>query len=323
MATIISPVDALELLVQEEVASTPLEMYPMLDRLRAAGNLRVARQRQIKWNINAAGATATGEATTASVSAYSADTYVPATLAIGENRIRHSFSIQKELIAEAATAGKGALRDLFAADIRSGVRICLESLQTNIYTGTGLPTNGGVVGLDNVVTATSYANISGTTYTNWTCFRSANGGTNRALALNLLTGMEVGIYGKGGNFTAIYTTPAIVATYKALFAAQANIQPAAIPSMTADLGYTGVAYAGRPIIQDPYAPANRLYWVDERDIFLYTYGQSNSQNQQGMQFCIEQLPSDNPDALRYAIYVKPQLQVFNRGKNVAQLGDIT
>ncbi|MBD2457974.1 phage major capsid protein [Nostoc sp. FACHB-87] len=323
MATIISPVDALQLLVQEEVASTPLDMYPMLDRLRAAGNIRVARQRQIKWNVNAGGATATGEATSASISAFSADTYVPATLAIGENRIRHSFSIQKELIAEAASAGKGVLRDLFTADIRSGIRICLETLQTQIYTGTGLAANGGVVGLQEAVTAATYANINSATYTSWASFRSANAGTNRALTLALLTGMEVGIYNRGGNFTAIYTTPAIVATYKALFAAQANVQPAAIPSMTVDLGYTGVAYAGRPIIQDPYCPANRLFWVDERDIFLHTYGQSNSQAQEGFQFCFEQLPSDNPDALRYTVYIKPQLQVFNRPKDLAQLADIT
>ncbi|WP_414579103.1 phage major capsid protein [Anabaena sp. CCY 9402-a] len=319
MATIVSPVDALMLLVQEEVAQTPLDMYPMVSRLQK----RTISQRQLKWNINAGGATAVGEATTADVTTFSDDDYVPATLPIGESRIRHSFTIQKELIAEARTAGRGALRDLFAADIRSGVRICLEKLQTDIYTGTGSDATGGVFGLQTAQTATTYANISGTTYTRWTSFINANAGTNRALSLALLTATETGIYRKGGNFSAIYTTPEIVATYKALFAAQANIQPAAIPTQTADLGYTGVAFAGRPIIQDPYAPANRLFFVDERDLYLYTYAQNNTSSQQGMQFAIGQIPAANPDAERYVVYVKPQLQVFNRAKALAQLADIT
>lgn len=319
MATIISPVDALMLVVQEEVAQTPLDFYPMVSRLQK----RTISQRQIKWNINAAGASAVGEATSVDVTTFSDDDYVPATLPIGEARIRHSFTIQKELIAEAATAGRGALRDLFASDIRSGIRICLEKLQTDIYTGTGATANGGVVGLDTAVTAATYANINSATYTSWTSFRSANSGTNRALTRALMGAMEVAIYRRGGNYTAIYTTPEIVESYKALFAGQTNIQPAALPSQVADIGYTGVFYNGRPIIQDAYAPANRLYFVDERDLYLYSYSQNNTSNQNGLQFAISDLPSSNPDAERYVIYAKPQLQVFNRPKCLAQLADIT
>jgi hypothetical protein len=318
MANIISPSASLQLLVEEEVAQLPLGIYPMVSRLPK----KVHTQQVIKWNANVGGAGATGEATTASVSTFTDDDYVAASLGIGTNRLRNSFMLMKEDVAQARTAGKGILRDLFAADIQSGIRTILESLSTVIYTGTGLAAAGGVVGLGAAAAASGvYAGIDPATYTNWVSFVSTNG-SNRALTAQLLYDMEVGLMRKGGNFTAIYTTPEIAAKYKLLFAANVSINNI-LPAGQADIGYTGLTYAGRPIIQDIYCPNNKLFFVNEPDLTLYTFGQDNSQSREGMQFQIGMLPSDNPDADKYVVYTKPQLKVMNRPKSVALLDAIT
>ncbi|MBD2196608.1 MULTISPECIES: phage major capsid protein [Calothrix] len=317
MAIINDVTKSLMLLVEEEVAALQLGYYPMLSRL----NKKIISQKTVKWNTNVGGAGATGEATTASISAYTEDSIIGASLPIGTNRLRHSFQIQKEDRAEAASAGKGALRDLYGFEINSGLRVIMESLSGYVYTGTGLAAAGGVVGLGAVVANAAYAGIDPATYTAWSAVLNTNA-SNRALSADLLLAMETAIARKGGNFTAIYTTPEVVAKYKLLFAANTSINNV-LPAGQADLGYTGVSYAGRPIIQDPYCPNNTLYFVNEPEVALYTFSQNNTGSTQGMQFAIEQLPSSNPDAENYAVYVKPQLKVHNRAKGVACLEKIT
>ncbi|UKO99369.1 phage major capsid protein [Nostoc sp. UHCC 0870] len=317
MTVIVDPIKSLQLVVQEEIASLQLNQYPMLSRLTK----KITSQRVIKWNANTGGASVTGEATTADVSSFSEDAVVGASLPIGTHRLRHSFQVQKEDIAEAAAAGKGALRDLFGYEIQSGIRAIMEALSGQVYTGTGLAAHGGVVGLGSVVANAAYAGIDPATYTLWSAIFNTNG-SNRALTSALMLAMETAIARKAGNFTAIYTTPEIVAKYKELFNANLGIINQ-LPAGQADLGYTGVTYAGRPIISDPYCPNNILYFVNEPEVTLYTFGQNNTQSREGMQVAIESLPSSNPDAEKYVIYVKPQLKVHNRAKGAAALNAIT
>ncbi|AFY48999.1 hypothetical protein Nos7524_3199 [Nostoc sp. PCC 7524] len=66
-----------------------------------------------------------------------------------------------------------------------------------------------------------------------------------------------------------------------------------------------------------------MYFVDESDVTLYTFAQNNTESRDGMQMSIEALPSSNPDAERYVIYVKPQLKVHNRRKAVGLLSNLT
>ncbi|MDZ8259458.1 phage major capsid protein [Nostoc sp. ChiQUE01b] len=318
MANIISPVNSLQLLVQEEVASLQLTQYPMVNRLAK----KVTSQQVIKWNANVGGAGATGELTTASVSTFSDDDYVAAILPIGGARLRNSFQLQKEDIAQAKAAGKGVLRDLFAADINSGVRTILEALSTKVYTGTGIAADGGVIGLVSAAAATgAYAGLDPASYSAWASYVNT-AGANRALTADLMYATEVGIARKGGNYTSIYCSPEIAVKYKNLFAAQLSITNQ-LPAGQADISYTGLTFSGRPIIQDVYAPAGTLYFVDENEVALYSFAQNNSQDRQGLQFSIGELPSDNPDAEKYVIYTKAQLQLKNRAKGVAVLDKIT
>ncbi|WP_427162622.1 phage major capsid protein [Aliinostoc sp. HNIBRCY26] len=317
MTNIVDVAASLQLVVDEEIASLSLNQYPMVSRLQK----RTISQEVIKWNANDGGAGVVGEANTTDVSTFSEDTVKDAQLPIGVDRLRHSFVIRKTHIAQAASAGKGALRDLFAYQIQSGIRAIMEALSGRVYTGTGISAHGGIVGLDAVVANAAYAGIDPATYTLWSAVLNTNG-SNRALTATLMSNMETAIARKGGNFTAIYTTPEIVEKYKALFAANVSITNQ-LPAGQADLGYTGVFYAGRPIIQDPYCPANKLFFVNEPEVTLYTFSHKDTQSRQGMHIAIAGLPSGNPEAEKYAIYVMPQLQVFNRPKFGGCLSAIT
>ncbi|AUT00898.1 hypothetical protein CLI64_11085 [Nostoc sp. CENA543] len=319
MATIISPIDALQFIVDEEVAQVPLTDYPMLNAVQK----RVTSQTQLKWNVNVGGAQARTVTTSAAVTAFNDDDYVQASLAIGRIRVESSFQLLKEDIAEARAIGKGALRDLFASDVNSAIRVCLETMATGIYSGTGANnSNAGIVGVDTCLTATTYAGIAQATYTGWTPVVNTNG-TNRALTTTLLEAVDNALMRKGGTYNAIFCSPELVSSYRALFAAQANIQPAPLGQSTADIGYTGIAYKGRPIIADIYAPLNKFYFVDSRDIELYTFGQNNTDNRRGIQFAIGKIENNNPDAEQYVVYAKPQLKIKNRPKSVAGLFAIT
>lgn len=316
MSVIASAVNSLQLVVDEEISSLQLNQFPMLDRVQK----KTISQKVIKWNVNIGGAAVVGESTTANVSTYSEDSVVAAQLAIGSSRLRHSFQVQKEDIAEAKAAGRGALRDLFGYEIQSGMRILMESLSGFVYSGAGADAQGGVVGLATAVptTAAAYAGIAASAA--WNPYVNHNA-TARALTSTLLSDIETNIATKGSNFTAIYTTPAMVAKYKALFNANLGITNI-LPAGQADLGYTGVSYAGRPVIQDPYCTANAMYFVNEPEVSLYTFAQNNTSGNQGMQFAIEKLPSSNPDAENYVLTLKPQLQLKNRPKAVALLSNV-
>jgi hypothetical protein len=307
--TIVDTTKSLQLLVDEVISELSYGEYPMLSRLTK----RVISQKTIKYNVNVNGAGVTGEATSATVSSYTSDSIIGASLGIGSNRLRHSFSVQKEDIAEARAAGAGALRDLFGYEVQSGVRALMEVLSGKIYTGTGIAADGGVVGLETVFDATaSYAGIDPVTYTEWVAAVNTNG-ANRALTLPLLVATEAAMGRKGATFTAVYTTPEIVAKYKELFAANAAISNT-LPAGQADLGFTGLSYAGRPIIQDPYCPNNKIFFINESQLSLYSFSQNNTSVNTGVQVAIDRLPSANPDAENYVVYVKPQLKVDNRKK---------
>lgn len=317
MAVILDATKSLQLLTDSIVSELAYGEFPMIARLPK----RVISQKTIKYNVNVNGASVTGEATTASVSTYSEDAIVGAQLSIGTNRLRHSFTVQKEDIAEARAAGVGVLRDLFGYEIQSGVRALMESLSGKIYTGAGLAADGGVVGLNTVFDDGVYAGIDPVTYTEWVPALSDNL-TNRALTLKLMVDLEAAMARKGSSYSAIYTTPEVVARYKELFAANASINNV-LPAGQADLGYTGLSYAGRPIIQDPYCPNNKMFFVNESEFSLYTFSQNNTATNSGVQVAIEQLPSSNPDAENYVVYIKPQLKVANRKKAGGGLFAIT
>ena len=241
MSTIINPIASLRLLVEEELAILPLTQFPLLNRV----NKKTIGQQYIKWNANTGGASVTGELTSTAITTASNDVVIPAQLPIGGSRLRNSFTELKTDIAQAKTAGVGQLRDLFGSDIQFGMRALMEALNGKLYTGAGVAADGGVFGLENIIDPTqNYANINVSTYPNWISYVNGNSGVGRALTQDLLLQMEVSILRNGGTFTAIYTTPELVAKYKKLFTT--TVYQVSQLGKTPDLGYTGVEYAGWP-----------------------------------------------------------------------------
>ncbi len=319
MSNIISPVDSLQLLVDEQIAALPLTDYPMLNRLQK----KAISQQFIKWTVDVGGASATGESVTADITTFSEELYVPAFLPIAGARVSSSFQLSIQDIAQAKSAGKGALRDLFASDVDSALRTIMQKLSTNIYVGDGTNAAGGIVGLQTAGAASGvYANIDPATYPLWVSYVNTNA-SNRALTSDLLYATDVAITRKGGRYTAIYCSPELAVKYKQLFAAQLNITTQ-LPAGQADLGYTGLAFSGRPIIQDINCPNNVLYFVDESEIYLYTLNHETSQNRGGIQVGIDLLTGhNNPNMKKYGVFTMPQLQLKNRAKAVAVLDKIT
>jgi hypothetical protein len=309
------------------------DMYPMLSRVQK----RSKNQTEIKWNADLGGAAATGEAVTALATTDSTGgSVVPATLPIGTHRFRHTFTVSTVALAQAQSAGEGAIANLLALTSRTGMRTILRSVATNIYTGTGTAGNAGIVGLGALHSAvtsakstTAYAAIDPANYANWSNYVNT-AGSNRALTEALLFKMSEEIIGGGtlgvnSNYTAIYCSPAMATRYKTLFQASSQLQT--FGNGPVDLGYSGLSFEGRPIYMDPYCPANELYFVDESEIFLHSFVEKSfafgdEEPAEGLNFKIVELARNNPDAVQFAIVTKPQLQVQRRAA-VAVLKAIT
>jgi hypothetical protein len=324
----------LNLAIQPRIADVQgNDLYPMLSRLQK----RSIAQTAVKWNADVGGAAVSGETVTSAATTDSTEgAVVPATLAIGTSRFRHTFTVQTTKMAEAAANGEGALANLLAYAGRTGMRALLRQVATSIYTGNGLAASAGMVGLNQLHTAVtsglstdSYASINPATYSKWSNYVNTHG-SNRALTQALLFKMSEEIIGGAtlgvnSNYTAIYTTPAIATKYKELF--QASSELTAVGGGVADVGYTGLSFEGRPIFMDPYCPANTLYFVDESEIALYSYVESlnafgDEEPAEGVNFKMVELARTNPDAVQFAIVVKPQLVVERRAA-VAVLNAIT
>jgi hypothetical protein len=306
---------------------------PLLNRLQKLSKSETS----IKWNADTGGATATGEAITASSTTDNAsDDIVPASLDIGTNRLRHTFSVQTTKMAEAAAAGEGVLVGMLKLASSNAMRIIVRTLSDLIYTGTGTAGNGGVVGLGALHSAvtsakstTTYAGIAPGDHPNWTNYVNT-AGTNRALTADLLFKMSEEIIGGGtigvdSDFTAIYTNSALVTKYKSLFSASSELQ--AFGGGPADLGYSGLSFEGRPIFNDPRCPANTMYFVDENELYLHTFTEGSfaygdESPAEGLNMKIVEMARTNADLVQFTVVCKPQLQVARRCA-VAVLGAIT
>jgi hypothetical protein len=316
------PVDVLRGEIEQSVTSTKILSYPML----AAIQKEDAYQTEIAWPVNVAGSSTTSRTVSQNPSASNQDNVKEAKLPIGDNVISHTFTVKRNEATQAARTAPQALRNLFRYHIVTGTESILRRINQLCYVGTGSAGDDGVIGLskvvDNLVTGTPdtnlYASIDGVTYSNWASYVS-KAGSNRALSTDLLLDVEANMANKGGNFTALFMNPLLVAKYKKLFEGRLAVDQV---NGVADLGYSGVSYSGRPIIQDADSPTNSIYFVDAREVSLATFDQSISTAQmslptenvkvQGLNLMISQLPVANPHAITFELSVQAQLKVRDR-----------
>lgn len=296
-------------------------------------------EESIKWDFNIGGAAATGEAVTASVSAFTADTVDQLTLPIAAHRIRSSFQILETKYTAAQAAARNGSPKIFADLIEyassSAKREILSKLGNLIFTGTGNAASGGVVGLRSIVateatgtgtapkktTSTdSYAGYAPTTsgYEKWTNQVYSNFGSLTKAKLREFTAAFVqgSITGTPGTYNTLVMSPATASLWLAAFDSATTTQ--VNNRGVSDLGYGELAYNGRPIIEDPNLADGEIHLIDTNAIRLYSFNESvrpefaEGTPTQGLNLYIKQLPSDNPQMVKMAMYGMFQLQVRER-----------
>ncbi|BAU12876.1 hypothetical protein LEP3755_34090 [Leptolyngbya sp. NIES-3755] len=311
--------------IEQTLTSAKLLDYPMLNVISKED----VYQSELQWPVNLGGSGASGRATSAAPGVSTQDTVKQAALPIGGRVINHVFSLNLNEVVQAARTAPQALKNLLRSHIQSGSEAILERLSTLVYTGDGTDPSDGVIGLDKVVDATyAYAGLDPVTYTRWTSYVNTSG-TNRALTTDLLFDVESGMATKGGTYSAVFMNPSLVVKYKKVFENRLAVDQV---NGVADLGFSGLALSGRPIIMDPRSTNNNIYFVNGADVSLCTFalnaaiGQlslpSLIVNVQGLNVLISQLPISNPHVVTYEMSVQAQLKVKNR-RSVALLGKIT
>lgn len=326
------PAEILRGEIEQAVTTTKILSYPML----AAVQKEDAYQLELAWPVNVGGGGTTSRLVSQNPSASNQDNIKEAKLPIGNNVLSHTFTVKLNEITQAARTAPQALRNLFRSHIDSGTENILRRLNQLCYAGDGTDPSDGVFGLnkvlDNVVGTGPgtdvYASIDGIAYTGWSSYVN-KAGSNRVLTTDLLLDVESGMATKGATYTALFMNPQLVAKYKKVFEGRLAVDSV---NGVADLGYSGVAYAGRPIIQDPDSPLNSIYFVDSKDVVLATFAQAGALDQlgipnivvnvQGLNMMVAQLPAANPHAITYEISVQPQLKVRNR-RSVGGLMKVT
>ncbi|MBD2060502.1 phage major capsid protein [Oculatella sp. FACHB-28] len=321
--SLLTPQGSLSIQIDAKLTELDVLNMPMLQRLP---KFRTA-QKSLNWNVNVAGAGATGEAVTADVSTYSSDQIRPAALPIGVHRVRSSFQIPRGFMAQAAAHGEGELRNLLALHLKGASREIMQTVAGAIYSGTGAAANGGIVGLGAIHATAVLDNKSVDAYAGidpddagnalWTNYINPLDGefTPDVMFETAEEILEGTVTGTKGNYTAIYCRPSTATKYKKLFAAEASIQTA--PYGVADLGFSSLSFEGRPVIQDPYCPAGLMYFVNESEISLYSFAdqvtlQAETVPDQIVTIYLVPMPSTNPEMVNFAAYLKPQLKIERR-----------
>jgi hypothetical protein len=327
----LSPVEVLRLLIEEEIERVEFRPYVLLSNIRKEDEY----QSKIDWNVTLGGGQISGRAVTEDVGAAdTTDTAKNAQLSIGDRVLGHNFALLRTKIEEAKKAGVGALRNLLMEHVERAFEIIYVELSTKLYTGTGNSASHGIIGLNSVVTATSYAGIDSGTYPEWLSTVQANSGTNRTLTKGLLDGMDTALKRRGVSYNVIYTTPEMIKKYEDLFNSERSLTVNQLNGI-ADIGFSGHAYRRVPIIEDTQAPNNTLLFMDFPKLKLKTYylgdvvkdgrvigATTKLEKMMGMNVRIAELTNRNPDLLEMEISVLPQLQV-RQPKMVAALKDIT
>lgn len=315
--------EAIRLLFTElDITRIPNRSSILLDRLTKANQY----QTQLKWRVNVGGAAVAGRATSADVgSTNTSDTLKGCILPIGDRVLGHTFSVLATEIAEAKSAGEGAIKDLFLENIYSAYSVIMPALNSALYTGDGTSGSHGVFGLNQAVDAAAYGGVVKATYPEWVGALVANAGTPRALSRGLFDSLDVAFNRAGVGYDTIVTTPEVIKKYGQLFATDRAMSVAG-PNGPADIGFSGYFYNGIPLTMDPQCPNGTMYFFNSTNVEVRTFAteetvKDDSGNIRGMQirnsstmglnFSISQLIGRNPDKFEFEIGIKPQLRIRN------------
>lgn len=218
--------------------------------------------KQVAFDVEfsgSAGATTVAEGSDVASGEFESDVDVPATLSWATYRAAFQIS---EIALSAAMSSANApaeMQKLFGNRVVAKTASVAALANLDFWTEDG--TDGGgdntLVGyLGGALAATgTYANINRSTYSEWGGNVLANGGTPRALTMDLLSQAEEEIYeASGEDFSCIRTSPGVLRKYEGLFENTRETQTHGL----FQAGATSFTYKGRPVYRDKDCTAGNL-----------------------------------------------------------------
>ena len=144
---------------------------------------------------------------------------------------------------------------------------------------TGSHDGGGVLvsdsyemmGLKGIVDDATYVDvfegITRSTSPWWKCSTNTNddnSGTNRDLTLQLMQDSLTSVEKNGGKTDLLLTTPDLRDAYAALLVADKRF----VNTLKLDGGFKGLEYSGMPLVSDPDATENNIYFLDTSHLYI-------------------------------------------------------
>lgn len=290
------------------------------------------RKTTINWVVDRGGGGVAIESMSADGANTTVDSTIPATLPIGNYRIKHQFVLNKVDVVEAMSSAPDALKNLFLSHIIRGTTHILRECNRLIYAGTGIVADGQVFGINHVANPTAvYAGIDPATQPTWVPQVLTNG-TPRALTKTLLMKVDEAVSIAETGYDLILTHPATATKYNEVFDTFQSGSGVLAPSGTDERGFTRVdlgrsqrTYMGVPIIEDVMCPSGLMYFINSPDFNLFSFnigvddklssveaGEDAPVDLFGLQLFMGELPSNNTAARKFELFTIPQLRVFNR-----------
>jgi len=227
--------------------------------------------KNLQWSIRVGSGVGTKIADGADVQAgdYLNDDKIPASLDYGTYHA--AFAVTGKALAGALATGNPAeLAALFADELGDAIERLAKGIQQALYDGDGttdamfgLCATGGP--LDQTGT---YAGVDRSTYPLWASNVDDNGGTPRALVVDLMRDMRTTVYEACGMpFDLILTTPALHAKYGKLMGQERrwvdNVRLRG-GKITLDAGFHMLEFDGVPVVRDVDVPDGEMLFLNSQ-----------------------------------------------------------
>lgn len=240
-------------------------------KVKTSGMLGIGQN--VAWDVEFNGATADtfGEGADVNLSSdTSFDAINKAKLDWGRYRSNFSLTFDEIDIAAANLGNANELEAIFEERVVGALTAIASKVNADLYSGTGTGTGGNptIVGLDTALASTgSYAGLNKVTYPLWAGNESANGGSDRALTLALLSAAENQAFiASGFEPGMLMTTAAIHSKYESLFTALQRFPSDGRGPLPSFQGSTGeLFWRGKPVMRDKDATSGNIYMLSTEE----------------------------------------------------------
>lgn len=252
----------------------------LLPMLRVSNGVGRGGGISVNWDVepSTSGAAAATFTDGAAFTDYQQDPLTTATLAWGKYRAGFSLS-DLEIAAAAANIGNAdALGDIVGERMLGSIAAITDKLETDAFSGTAAP---ALVGLDTaIVASSSYGGISSGTHAEWAGNVAANGGTARALTMNVLSLAENQAFAASGmspDFLAC--TAGVHAKYEGLFQSAFRVATDGQSPIQSFQGSSDrLFWRGKPVVRCRKATSGSLYMLNSDNVELVVLPQSSVPN---------------------------------------------